>query len=464
MMSDPTPDGTGLRGAIPIALILPAIVLAFIDLVTGQHALAGPALILVLTFVLVGWRGLKPNARIMLAMSAVVVIGCIAVGVSWAEFQVIASRTMYLPVLVAVMTVLRVAAEGSPMVTGAGHFVVEQPPSRRFGLLAIGSQIFGVLLNVGGFLLLLNIALRTVNATAPNERVRKIQTRRVVNAILRGFAPSIYWSPLGVAINLLLPIFPGLTWFGFLPYGLSALAFYLAVSWAFDLLEPRARNVPPAKSGRGRLQDLLGLVLVLVVIAGAAGLAEHFLGVPLRAAILIIVPSYAVLWMLANRGAVSPGASLARMGGETIRLLPRSTSEICVMTASGFVGLALAAMVPASVVEAIVLKAGFSAGVLAVVVAWLILALSMVGISPVITGTLFVAAIAGVGIDMPDAMFMLAALIGWSCAVIVSPMTATIAIASGALDRPASQVGLRWNGATAVAILVIASIGFLIVY
>jgi hypothetical protein len=121
-------------------------------------------------------------------------------------------------------------------------------------------------------------------------------------------------------------------------------------------------------------------------------------------------------------------------------------------------------MVPASVVEAIVLKAGFSAGVLAVVVAWLILALSMVGISPVITGTLFVAAIAGVGIDMPDAMFMLAALIGWSCAVIVSPMTATIAIASGALDRPASQVGLRWNGATAVAILVIASIGFLIVY
>lgn len=45
MMSDPTPDGTGLRGAIPIALILPAIVLAFIDLVTGQHALAGPALI-----------------------------------------------------------------------------------------------------------------------------------------------------------------------------------------------------------------------------------------------------------------------------------------------------------------------------------------------------------------------------------------------------------------------------------
>lgn len=134
------------------------------------------------------------------------------------------------------------------------------------------------------------------------------------------------------------------------------------------------------------------------------------------------------------------------------------------MTASGFVGLALAAMVPASVVEAIVLKAGFSAGVLAVVVAWLILALSMVGISPVITGTLFVAAIAGVGIDMPDAMFMLAALIGWSCAVIVSPMTATIAIASGALDRPASQVGLRWNGATAVAILVIASIGFLIVY
>lgn len=453
-----------LASYFPMALILPALVLTFIDLVTGRHTLAGPALVLVLGFVLTGWRTLKPNARVMLAMSTAAVIASIAVGVTWAEFSVIASRTMYLPALVAVMTVLRVAAERSPLVTGAGHFVVEQPPSRRFGLLAVGSQIFGVLLNVGGFLLLMNIALRTVEATAPNDRVREIQSRRVTNAALRGFAPGIYWSPLGVAINLLLPIFPALSWLAFLPYGLAALVFYLAVSWAFDLFEPRARSARPPQSGRGRARDLLGLVLTLVVIAGAAGLAEAALGIPLRAAILIIVPSYAVAWMIANRGALAPGRALLHLGGETARLIPRSASEICVMTASGFVGLTLAEMVPVSVVEAIVLRSGLSGGMLASAVSVLIFALSLVGLSPVITGTLFVAAIAQVGIDMPDAMFVLAALIGWSCAVITSPMTATIAIASGVLDRPASVVGLKCNGATALAILVLGSAFFILLY
>ncbi|MEC7762149.1 MAG: hypothetical protein VX874_09610 [Pseudomonadota bacterium] len=456
--------GSVIATYIPMALLLPALVLTFVDLVTGQHAMAGPALVLVLAFVLVGWRTLKPNARIMLAMSAAAVIGSILVGVSWAEFSVIASRTMYLPALVAVMTVLRVAAERSPLVTGAGHYVVEQPPSRRFGLLAIGSQIFGVLLNVGGFLLLMNIALRTVKATAPNERVREIQARRVTNAALRGFAPGIYWSPLGVAINLLLPIFPALSWLEFLPYGLAALVFYIAVSWVFDLFEPRAKSAKPVRSTKGRVQDLLALVMTLVVIAGAAGLAEVLFGIPLRAAILVIVPSYAMIWMLVNRDTLGTGGALRHLGGESVRLIPRSTSEICVMTASGFVGLTLAAMVPASVVEAVVLGSGLSGGMLASAVAVLIFALSIVGISPVITGTLFVAAIAQVGIDMPDAMFVLAALIGWSCAVIVSPMTATIAIASGVLEKPASEVGLKWNGMTALAILVIGCAFFILLY
>ncbi|WP_238366882.1 hypothetical protein [Mesobacterium pallidum] len=397
-------------------------------------------------------------------MSSAAVIGCLVLGVTWAEFSVIASRSMYLPALVAVMTVLRVAAERSPLVTGAGHYVVEQPPSRRFGLLAIGSQIFGVLLNVGGFLLLMNIALRTVEATAPNDRVREIQTRRVTNAALRGFAPGIYWSPLGVAINLLLPIFPALSWLEFLPYGLSALVLYLGISWAFDLLEPRARTARPVQSRRGRARDLLLLVLTLAAIAGAAGLAEATFGIPLRAAILIVVPGYAMAWMIVNRGELGPGRAIAHLGSESARLIPRSTNEICVMTASGFVGLALAEMVPVRVVEAIVVLSGLSGGLLASAVAALIFLLSMVGISPVITGTLFVAAIAQVGIDMPDAMFVLAALIGWSCAVIVSPMTATIAIASGVLGKPASVVGLKWNGATALTILLLGSAFFILRY
>ncbi len=453
-----------MAGFGPVALILPALVLTFFDLVTGQHAMAGPALFLVLAFVLSGWRTLRINARIMLLMSSAAVIGCLVLGVTWAEFSVIASRSMYLPALVAVMTVLRVAAERSPLVTGAGHYVVEQPPSRRFGLLAIGSQIFGVLLNVGGFLLLMNIALRTVEATAPNDRVREIQTRRVTNAALRGFAPGIYWSPLGVAINLLLPIFPALSWLEFLPYGLSALVLYLGISWAFDLLEPRARTARPVQSRRGRARDLLLLVLTLAAIAGAAGLAEATFGIPLRAAILIVVPGYAMAWMIVNRGELGPGRAIAHLGSESARLIPRSTNEICVMTASGFVGLALAEMVPVRVVEAIVVLSGLSGGLLASAVAALIFLLSMVGISPVITGTLFVAAIAQVGIDMPDAMFVLAALIGWSCAVIVSPMTATIAIASGVLGKPASVVGLKWNGATALTILLLGSAFFILRY
>ena len=48
--------------------------------------------------------------------------------------------------------------------------------------------------------------------------------------------------------------------------------------------------------------------------------------------------------------------------------------------------------------------------------------------------------------DIAAPMLILATLTGWSASMVISPVTATVAITSAELKQPASVVGLKWNG------------------
>ena len=64
---------------------------------------------------------------------------------------------IFLPAFLAVLSLLRAAATMSPAVAAAGRHLVNQPLSRRYIALVIGGNLFGVLLNIGGLVLLLDM-------------------------------------------------------------------------------------------------------------------------------------------------------------------------------------------------------------------------------------------------------------------------------------------------------------------
>ena len=434
--------------------ILAAALLSLIEILT--------AMALVACYVLLGLRRTGFAARLMLGAAVVATLAYLILGHPANALAGVASRAAYLPALITVLLPLRIAAMDSAMVDQAGRFVVYQPPARRFALLATGGHVFGVLLNIGGLLLLLHVALRGPLAT-PDDRVAQIQIRRITNAVLRGFGANIFWSPLGLGLNLLLTLVPALSWTEFLPYGLTASIVFVGLGWVFDRLQsPSGRQTNPKESA-GRPWGLLGLLAVLAAISGGASVLEIGLGLPLRGAILMIVPLFAILWAaVAGPSGRSPGRAIAALVAQTQKQSPGMVNEIAIIASAGYLGLVVALLIPSEAVTQFALMTGLDGARLACVLSLLIFTTSIVGLNPMIAATVCVSAIVAAGIDIPPPLLVLATLTGWALALIVSPATSTVAITSSAVSQTPATIGLRWNGAFCLGTLAVAMIGFLV--
>jgi len=176
------------------ALLIPAFVLA--DLIFTNHTLSLVALGAALVFIVICFRRLKRVATTLFAAALVFSIIYAAQGADLAAFSLVASRSAYLPAMVIVLTLLRLSTLRSTMVSEAGQFAVRQPPNRRYAFLTTGAHILGILFNIGGLILMLEIAISgRISANTP-EHVAKIQMQRISTAVMRGFATTMIWSPL----------------------------------------------------------------------------------------------------------------------------------------------------------------------------------------------------------------------------------------------------------------------------
>ncbi len=441
--------------------IISAAVLTLFDTLSGHHMAALVALFLVVVYVIAGWPAMRFSSRIMVLAAVAAAIFFVVLDGGLESLALAASRAIYLPALLAVMTLLRVAAQQSRQVQVAAHFVVDQPPRRRFWLLTAGAQIFGVLLNVGGLQFLLRIALAGTVREKEDAAVTEIRARRITNAVMRGFISTVLWSPVGVAMNLVIPLMPTISWVDYLPYGLGMMALFLITGWMLDSLEPKpkARTTPTNRDGGvGAVFMLLGLVFA---ITGSAAMGEVIFGIPIRAAILGIVPLSAVLWTLLT-SAASPRASITGLGINGYRALPLSVSEICMMASTSFLGLLLAEMIPMELVQALVSGLDAGPGVIACLIVLVMALLSIIGVNPLITGTVIVGSLIAAGVPIPDPMLMAATLSGWCTAMTVSPVTVTVTIAAGAAGKGTDVIGFRWNGLFAIAFAGISMGVFLI--
>uniref|UniRef100_A0A2A4Z053 Citrate transporter-like domain-containing protein n=1 Tax=OCS116 cluster bacterium TaxID=2030921 RepID=A0A2A4Z053_9PROT len=429
---------------IKALLMIMAALLELGDLLSGYHILALISLGFSIVFLLSNFALLRLNVRAILLFSGLVLGYFLANGGEFDTLILSASGAMYLPALITVMVLLRLAAQQSMLVQTAAHFVVDQPPSRRFALLAAGGHVFGILLSLGGFILLMKIAMADLAKRPRSDIVAEIQSRRSTIAIIRGFGSTLFWSPIGIALNLLLPLTHETEWIDFAPYGVGLVFVYIGISWMFDQIGPSPKErVIGSRNG----WPVLRLLLLIIGITGSTVLAEALTGIPVRAAILILVPIYAFVWAVAANQTKQSKSTSAR---EYAFLIPdtlmQSAPEIAILTASGFMGLLISSMVPPETISSLISHYGLSAGALACFVTSVIFACSLIGINPMITATVLVASIVNAEIEISEILLIIAALCGWSTSLLISPITATVAMAASALSKPILTVGLRWNG------------------
>ena len=328
-----------------------------------------------------------------------------------------------------------------PAFQAAGAFLANQPPSRRYVSLGIGGNLFGVLLNLGGLGLLIEMTLagqrrlETVSAVSP--AVHDVRERRIVTAIV----PGLCHHRLLVALRhrpegTLLLIFTEVHWRDAAPWGLGFAALFLIVGGVMDIVErrlfpvfPKPVAVPPAPGdGLGLLAVLGHLVgLALLVIGG-----DHLLPYSFQEVLVGVVPVYAVIWSMVRHGTRGP----ARLIGDFTANAPRYVNEIGVFALAGLIGALLVALVPQHaldpVLEAVVDLGGPVA--LALALAWVTLLAAMLGLHPIISVVILAEFMVRTPLISQQAA-LLSLLTGWTLTVCLAPLATTATYVS-AISRP----------------------------
>jgi len=460
-LAAPTPRPRADRAAAICLTVATLLVLA--DVIGGLPVAALAAVPALCVYFALCWPRLMVNAKVLFGICLAVATWAWIADRAWEIYSGAASRTAYLPALIAMLSLLRAAASASQSIAIAGRHLVNQPPSRRYVALSFGGNAFGVLFNIGGLALLIDMTKRanTLEAAGGDARIVHWRERRMTSAVLRGFAAVIFWSPLGISLNLLLTLLPDVRWADILPIGLACAVGFIALGWLFDQLQrppaPRPTTRPREPGGWRALAIVVGHVVLLAAITWAAELAT---GRPFQTVLLVIVPVYSVLWAIGSHLAqkhpapVTASASVIRREG--IARYPDYANELAVFAASGFLGVSMVALVPREATQAVLATLALPPGVFASLLSLIVVGLAFLGLNPLVTSAILAGAAANIHIPgLPSEAILFAIATGWACTVLTSPMNTSLVMTASMIGRSSFEVGVRWNGAFAATVMII---------
>lgn len=373
-----------------------------------------------------------------------------------------ADRMAFLSCLLLALVFLRLVAARDIAFEQAGAFLANQPPSRRYVSLGIGGNVFGILLNLGGLGLLIEMTRagqrRGEIASPVSPQVHAIRERRIVAAIMRGFATIAFWSPFGVALNTLLLIFTDLHWTEFVPWGLGFAALFLVTGTVLDRYERfrhpiSPRPLPtPSVPGQGRgMMIVAGHLCALATLLLAADLITPL---SFQSLLISLVPLYAFAWIVTTRGFAGT-ATLAQdfRGGA-----PRYVNEVGVFALAGLIGALLTGLVSDEALTPLLTWTIANGGTVALALAlmWGTLAAAMLGLHPIITVAILGEFMLRTDI-LSDRAVVLSLLCGWTCSVCLAPLATTATYVGSILGRSPLVVSLGWNGIFGAVVSIILS-------
>lgn len=454
---------------MPIAALclLGAIPLVDLQILTGNPWAAFLSLPLLAGYFAFSWGRLMLVARILLILCAGLVV-FMALRPDGVPVLVEAiGRGGIFPALVAMLGLLRAAANASPTTAAAGALLVRQPPGRRYLALTLGGHIFGILLNIGGLALLVDMTRRanTREAGFGDDRIVAMRERRMTLAVMRGFACIALWSPLGMAMNLLLASVPGLAWADIAPWGATTAVLYMALGYLFDRWEnPRPTRPPTDVVDPVGIPALLRLIGHIVALSVAAFAAEELLGLTFQAALVNLVPLHAACWLVAlalspagsgERGREGIGAFvLRRLRDDGVARWPTYANEVAVFAASGFLGVVLSTLAPREALQTAIAALALPPGLFAALLTLLVVVLGFCGLNPMISASILAATVTS--LDVPGLgheHVVLAVALGWALVIGVAPLMSSLVMTAALIGRRSREVGLIWNGRFSLAAL-----------
>lgn len=348
---------------------------------------------------------------------------------------------------------LRDSAQSSPLIRRCGEQMVRQRPGRRYAALSLGSHLISVVLNFGvlGLLGTMIVKGNTLEAAEGDEIVQGIRERRMMTAILRGFAMMTVWSPLAVSFTVVQQVIPDLAWWRLLPLQLGLAMVLMLWGWALDRIDfpPHTRRLQPGRHKTDFGPMIRLIALVAAVVAAALSVAE-LAGTRLVIGAMIVVPPAAVVWLFVQQSGPLPGRAVTtgRLFLRRVSVsLPNFRSEVSMLGGAMFLGTVVASFITPEDAARAVAAIPLPPIAIAVLLAWTVMAAAQVGISQFVTITLMGSAVGSLiqaGVS-PIAMGggLLAA---WALSVCTTPVGAAVMMVARMVEVPVRTVSQTWNG------------------
>jgi len=433
------------RKALSSALYLGLCLATISHFVLGAPADLGPVGAVLLIYLLLEiWAA----SRLILASAAVlVVLGLLAQGGDYMALLVEAgARTLPFLVLFLAVLCLQGPALASPTLRAIGGFVAAQPPGRRFAGMALAGHLLGAVLNVAGLLLVLSLRDPKL---APRDQMR------LTAGAMRGFGAAAAWSPLFVAMSVVLAALPSLSWLE-IAWRSSVIAVtILLLAWVWNRIERgggggagEATPGPPPQLAPGAWARAT-LILATLFLPVIWLFEAHDLSIPI--ALGLVAPVMAGLWQASQAPFGARGAAAAGRAREVFLGLPGLRNEALLFFAANAFGLGLsAALDPALLAQLSDILPGAGLSIPILIMAGLLIA--GLGVHPIVIVVAVGTVLSPEHLHLTDMEAALSLLVIWGMGAIMSPFSGTVLQVARLSNCSPFRVAWIWNARFSLAI------------
>jgi len=368
----------------------------------------------------------------------------------WAAALAALDQAVFLMAFLLAIMLTQEAALTSRSVERLGTFLARQPGGRRYVGMYTGTMTMSVLFNLGTLSLLAPLIRRAADRAA-DDPLTPVRERRQLNAVLRGFAWSVVWSPTAVAPLALLGLIDGIDRPRWIALGLLLAFVMLAVGWLEDRWQfrhhsARARGQsrpPPPAMPWGALWRFLAVSVVLAALVLGLMTAT---GLGLPPSMIGAAPILMVAWLVAQTPS-DPVRVRVRLAEIVTAGLPRTAPAAVTLACSGFVGIAGAALIDAEALAAWIGLDAMAAWVFMLGTTFAVLVFSQFALSPIMMAVFF-GAILGALPSLPadPTLTALAVASGWALANTGSPFASGVIFLARVTGHATTELTYRWNG------------------
>jgi hypothetical protein len=476
----PVVNGAGPRRLALSAALLTLMAAELVWLFSGWRAAQVAGQVAAIVFILIDLRlavaGLRQGLLFVLAIGLTAWIAATHADPG-ATLSKALDQGTYLMAFILLISLLREGAQSSPAVLACGNYLTHQPPGRRYLSLHGGSHLLAVLINFGAISLLAPLVMRGVRASLglgeALSEIWRVRERRQLCGLYRGMTFIVAWAPTTITQAILPAAIPGIDPQRLIWLGLMAVAITLAVGWLEDRVRwwPLRRRLlasgeaPRLERPQFPARAFLDFALVCASLVGLVIVVRYLASVRTVPALMLSAPIMLIGWLLMQNRHLG----VDRMSRKTRRRLaeivsgsiPDSSIEVFILGLAGFVGVALASIVPIDTVAALLNQSPLPPWAFLAAIPLIMFVVAQFGLTSITVGVIF-GTVLGALPELPTdpTLVALALGCGWAIAMMGSPFSSVALLLSRISGHTPVVIALNWNLAYSIASLLALTLFF----